>query len=687
MADENKLFRYTGLTMFKRLLVALVLFSLPLATLAKTPNDTLFGNQWYLDQIHAPTAWDTTTGNSELIIAVLDTGVDLNHPDLADNLWKNTGETPNNGKDDDGNGYIDDYDSWDFVDDDKTPSPEAADDPDTAAMSHGTFIAGLIGAETNNGLGYAGVMWDVKIMPLRILDEVGAGTEGPAKEAVEYAVANGASVINMSFAGSAGGTQLVDAVEDAYNAGVVVVAALGNNSDDVNDDPVYPACIQSALTDWVLGVTATDDDDDQTSFTNYGDDCADLAAPGKNILGIGFQERSSDSAYSGPWDGTSTASPLVAGAAGLLLSAHPNLSPEDVFTILKLSVDPFGEVFTDPGSLGVGRLNIAKALDLAATFTGEEAIDAAQVDDDDEPIAAAVERTNAYVALGAPVGQLPNVSVYKATGTEYATFGAYTPNFKGGVHVASADLDNDGIPEIVTGAGPGGGPHVRIFKPYGAVISEFFAYDASSSKGVNVAIADTDGDGEKEFVTSVGAGVTNDIVIWSQDGVARSLFPADGFAAGTPLAVIAANVDSDDADELVVFAETGPARVAVYEADGEEIASFIAFAGETGGVRVTAGDVDGDGQDEILTSAGSGANAKVKIYNKIGAYISELSFVQAAGVSLRLAALDSDLDGDVEIVVIPSSAGQIGLYSPSGVWIKNIGENLVKVGGGFLSAW
>ncbi len=145
---------------------------MPAFVFAEDPNDVLYDEQWYLEQINAPEAWDTETGSDEIIIAVLDTGVDLDHPDLVSNLWKNVGEISRNSIDDDKNGYIDDVFGWDFVNFDNMPIPDTSVGASDEAVSHGSLIAGIIGAQGDNEIGVAGINWDIKIMSVRILDAV-----------------------------------------------------------------------------------------------------------------------------------------------------------------------------------------------------------------------------------------------------------------------------------------------------------------------------------------------------------------------------------------------------------------------------------------------------------------------------------------------------------------------------------
>lgn len=671
------------------------------ALYARTPNDAYFGDQWYLPKIDAPDAWETTTGNKDLVMAVLDTGVDLDHPDLAGNVWSNSDEIAGNNKDDDNNGFIDDTQGWDFVDNDNVPEPIVGS-LESGAMSHGTLVAGLIAAQSDNAIGYAGVLWNAKIMPLRVLNSDGIGGEEATAKAVDYAVANGAKVINMSFAGSASGSRLKTSIRKAYEAGVVVVAALGNDGQDVDIDPVYPACFQSDLADWVLGVTATDLDDNETEFTNYGASCADLSAPGIDILGLDYQgSDTQDSAYGGPWNGTSAASPLVAGSAGLLLSKYPSLSPQDVFTILKLSVDPIHDTLSGIGAIGVGRLNVATALSVAESFVQAANTTNASQTSNDKSEAQTPDKSPAsqagdyasehysFVALGSGVGELPTVDVYRADGVAYATFTAYTTNFKGGVRVAAEDLDGDAIPEIITGAGPSGGPHIRVFKPYGAVITEFFAYANTSDQGVNIAVGDVDADGVADIVTSVGAEVSNEIIVWSTNGEEKYRFTATGFPNKAPLAVDIADVDSDWDKEIVVYSESGESRVQVYNIDGTKVTDFVAYPENQTGVRLDTADLDGDYRDEIITTGGVGAQAQVRIFNKSGAYWGGFAVPQVKPqVAYRLSVTDIDIDGQSDLILAPqATAGDVTVFAADGEKLMTIGTALVGGVGGYLTAW
>ena len=243
------------------------------------PNDTFFSNLWGLNNagdtdIDAPEAWDITTGNSNVVVAVLDSGVDYNHPDLAANIWKNQAElTGTPGVDDDSNGKIDDVRGWDFVDDDNDPID--SDD-------HGTHVTGTIAAVGNNGTGITGVSWSAQIMPLRFLDAFGSGSVADAIEAIDYAIDKGAKIINASYGSYTFSMAERDAIARARDAGILFVAAAGN--DNWNNDAAtkhYPSSYDLAN---IIAVAATDQSDSRAFFSNYGATSVDVAAPGTSIL-------------------------------------------------------------------------------------------------------------------------------------------------------------------------------------------------------------------------------------------------------------------------------------------------------------------------------------------------------------------------------------------------------------------
>lgn len=363
-------------------LFVLFFFLAPSALAVVPPNDHFFSDQWYLQKIQAPLAWQTTTGSNDVVVAVLDTGFDLNHPDLVQNAWMNTREIPGNGIDDDGNGFVDDVQGWDFIDHDNTPEPTISTTYDEGAVSHGTVIAGIIGATTNNEIGIAGINWHVKLMNVRILDNMGVGNSLMAREGIEYAVKNGAKIINLSFTGFDDDPQLETTIKSANNAGVLVVAAVGNTKDggiNVDQTPIYPACDGHGQPDnGIIGVASTDRTDTKSTFSNYGATCTDIAAPGEDILSTVYQNDVwapfVDGFYQDSWSGTSMSAPMVSGAAALLHVSHPRLTPSQIKNVLRLSADPVHVTGDASGKMGAGRLNIASALSLADQLYPPEAL-------------------------------------------------------------------------------------------------------------------------------------------------------------------------------------------------------------------------------------------------------------------------------------------------------------------------
>lgn len=283
-----------------------------------TPDDPNFSEQWALKNtgstggqpnadINASSAWQTSTGSPTTVIAVIDSGIDFSHPDLKNNQWSNQSERANN-RDDDRNGYTNDLYGWDWV----TDSGNILDE-----QGHGTIVAGIIAAHGNNQTGVTGVMWRAGLMSLRVLDNTGTGDIADAVEAIDYAVAQGAQVINCSWGTDEESSFLRDAIERAGKRGVVVVTSAGNDGRDLEAAPYYPASFNLSN---LISVASTDQFDQLTSFSSYGSTRISIAAPGTDILttqmGGGYRSVT----------GTSASAPLVSGIAGLIKTVSPFLT-------------------------------------------------------------------------------------------------------------------------------------------------------------------------------------------------------------------------------------------------------------------------------------------------------------------------------------------------------------------------
>lgn len=293
--------------------------------------------------ISAEMAWNITTGSKTNgpLIAVIDTGVDINHQDLINNIYTNPGEIPNNGIDDDGNGYIDDVHGYNF-------NGKNADPMDN--HSHGTHCAGTIGAEGNNGIGITGVNWDAQILPIKFMNR-GGGSTADAIEAVIYATKMGAKVCSNSWGGGGYSQALHDAIA-AYPG--LFIAAAGNEHANNDIGPHYPSNYDLPN---VLSVASTDKNDNLSSFSNYGKNTVDIAAPGSQIYSTiphnQYQMKS----------GTSMATPHVSGVAALIMTKYPELSATEVKECILKGGDDV-EALKDKVVTGK-RLNAYNALQLA----------------------------------------------------------------------------------------------------------------------------------------------------------------------------------------------------------------------------------------------------------------------------------------------------------------------------------
>jgi len=316
----------------------------------RVPNDPRFGEQWNMRNgndadIDGPEAWATQTGSNDVLVAIIDTGIDYNHEDLQEQMWRNPGESgdgkENNGLDDDNNGYKDDYRGWNFVFDNNDPYDN---------NQHGTHVSGTVGAVGNNGKGVAGVNWRVKMMAIKFLDQNGSGTTEDAAEAIIYATKMGAKVLSNSWGGGENSRTLQDAIQYASDRGVLFIAAAGNESSNTDRTANYPSTYDVPN---VVAVASSDRNDALSSFSNYGRYTVDLAAPGSSILSAQPLNRYQS------LSGTSMATPHVAGVAALIWAQYPALNMHQVLVRLLGSTDR-KSAFIGRMATG-GRLNAANA--------------------------------------------------------------------------------------------------------------------------------------------------------------------------------------------------------------------------------------------------------------------------------------------------------------------------------------
>ena len=315
------------------------------ASAEKVPDDPFYTFDYALvdspddHDIDAPSAWGTRTGCAK--VAILDTGIDTDHPDLAPNVYKSS-DKPNNGKDDDKNGYVDDTYGFNAI------NGKGSGEDDNG---HGTHVSGIVAGRGNNGNGSSGVCWSSKLVAVKFMNSKGKGSTSAAIDGIDYAVKTGVKIVNCSFGSSSKSSALHDAVDYAQDHNVLLVVAAGNDSENIDKNPTYPASFSDSN---ILAVAASTSDDTLASFSNYGSDDVDVAAPGDSIfstyLGGGYKVLS----------GTSMAAPYAAGTAALLRKQESDATYGDLRYAIRHKVDKpaalSGKVTYD------GRLNVQKAL-------------------------------------------------------------------------------------------------------------------------------------------------------------------------------------------------------------------------------------------------------------------------------------------------------------------------------------
>lgn len=650
---------------------------------ALEPNDPGYSFQWYLEKINAPKAWEITTGDKNIIIAFIDSGVYMDHPDLKKNIWVNMDEIGGDDVDNDQNGYVDDIHGWNFIDSNNNPNPKVdknclnedglINDKCNLGINHGTITAGVAAAAGNNNQGIAGVAWNVKIMPLKVLDGTGNGENRKVIEAINYAVNNGADIINLSLVGDEYSKDTELALQNAYERGVMIMAAAGNKEGggiNIDKYPKYPICYNGKNGEnIVLGIAGTDRDDKLALFSNYGEHCVDVAAPAIDFYSTSFFEPAYpglEAYYSGLWSGTSLSTPIVAGLAALVKSSHPALSNREIYNLIINNADEIG------GNAGAGRVNAANTVlnvksgdklsstlnilavpaKMAASevrkfrtdgiflnsfmayekkFLNGASISAGDIDGDDKN----------EILTGKNFGSLPEVRIFDTDGKIKKEFLAYSEKFKGGLNITSGDLNNDGIDEIITGAGYGGGPQVRVFDADGKIKLQFFAYKEKFHGGITVAAGDVDGDGITDIITGAGKGGRAQIRIFNAKGIIKSQFFAynDNFFGGVNVAC--GDLNNDGRDEIITspISNGGP-HIRIFDADGNLKSEFFAYDRNFfSGVNIAAGDIDSNGYDEIITAPADG-NLEVKVFNMSGTKKNEFS------------AFDKNFNGGIKIGVV-----------------------------------
>ncbi len=629
---------------------------------ASAPNDTEVASQTYFQTINAFQGWDIVNDASDVVVAVIDSGVDQTHPDIKDNLWHNIDEIPDNGKDDDGNGFVDDVHGWDFLSDvpDASPKIRKTTSESSIGVQHGTVVAGMIGGVGNNNLGITGVAWRVQIMNLRVLGIDGLGDSQAITEAFAYAIDNGADVINMSLVGTDFDQLMVNLLADAKEKNIIPVAAAGNNGRSLNGRGTYPVCYKNHGPATVIGVGATDDNLVKAGFSNFGNNCVDIVAPGVDV----FSTRTvrphfpNQNYFEAIFSGTSFSTPLVSGAIALMKAIYPDMSADDALLFLQQGATPI----TDEGSKAFGfeyGLNVKGSLDLLLTTVEE-------LPPVPEPEFLALPRAPYHTfgyryQMPGPILLTPlvleneelakggiNITKESATtvllsrwsadsktiyryhtelGTIEEVFRTDAVTFNqsvGSIAIGNVDFDFDD--EYVVVGGPESVPMVTIFRGDGVLKYQFRAYADDIEGGMHVALFDTNGDGISEIVTVPATEGPGLIRVFDYTGLMLSAWKAygDNFNGGANLTI--ADVTGDGIQELVIGpGVTGGPHVKVFSGAGDLVFEF--FGGDVednGGAHVQVLDLDRDLQKEYVITYHEGHIPVIRRYTFAGEFIDEL---------------------------------------------------------------
>ena len=697
------------------------------------PNDPEFPDQYAHQLIQMADAWDISTGSHDVVVAVTDTGVDINHPDLKDNIWINPGEIPGNGEDDDENGFIDDIHGWNFENDSNEVTPDEDDWWDIAG--HGTNVAGVIAAVGNNGQGVSGINWQCSIMALRLSIMI---TSEEVALALDYAAANGVDVLNMSFGadefGPDGDPIVKEAIDNAFAQGVLLTASAGNAD---TTKPNYPAAYYN-----VMAVASTNGEDIKTGHSSFGT-WVDITAPGTDIVTTDLNGEYIATA------GTSFSAPYV-GAVGALVMAHrPELTNVEVRAILENTTDPvyYGDINPIQGYIGTGRVNAYEALMAAdqrhplgeIVAPRQEQIFAS--DGNDIPLVLFVHGDSyrlEYTSYGNEDWQLldensalpdpnglihlsfanPGAGIFElrlsvdtdgATHIDRKTFGLeYAPNMAPWPIPEDAeeadtwyygsplclDVDGDGRNEIVQASTlfsedsywPEGG--VTIWKEDGTTLPNWPMAKGSNLSGLNasgLAVGDIDGDGDYEIV------VVDDYMVMATALHVESGEVVDGnwpievggywyaYIMGSP---ILADLDGDgDSEIIVALDEESRESDGLFAIQGD--GSFLWQRRYTTEGPMSVADFDGDGDVEIaLCGYGPGIT---RVYTFILDHNGQQIKRWKGGSKKGTAIVDLDADGEFELVFCTEDKVMAVHIDGSTVWEARVGDLLGDDGDGALS--
>jgi subtilisin family serine protease len=640
------------------------------------PNDPKYPDQYAHQLIQMEDAWDISTGSRDVVVAVLDTGVDVNHPDLKDNIWINPNEIPDNGIDDDGNGYVDDVHGWNFESDNNRLIPTVTYDE---IVGHGTWVSGVIAGVGNNDKGVCGVNWQCSIMALRMSLDV---TSAEVAEGLDYAAANGADILNMSFGGDEFGPEgdliVHEAIDNAFDQGVLLVASAGNsNTDRVS----YPAAYYN-----VIAVSATDGEDVKTEYSMFGP-WVDIAAPGTDIVTTAL---GGDYLYTA---GTSFSSPYVAAVGALVLAHRPELTNVELRAILENTTDPvyYGQVDPDYCYIGTGRVNAFTALGNAdVRFPLGEIVAPQQA----EVFARGTDSVDVVLFVHGDSYRLEYSPYADKTWTLISEGdGPTDPN--GLVRVPFA-IPAAGVYDLrlsVTSDGYTHSDH-KVFSMGTAVAQAHWPKPENSDESLdqfygNALCMDVDGDGRNEIIQASLSydplfwWETAQLNVWREDGTSVPGWPVQLPEAYDPPLCAVGDIDGDGDYEIVGSCNYDDLVYAWHAENGQLVEGDWPvpvgdyYYGESVGTPLLA-DLDGDGDSEVivgLSSSSSSSQDNLYALQGDGRVFWSRRFSPIGPMSVA----DFDRDGNAEIALCGYGPG---LSTPYTYILDKNGQQIKRWRGG-----
>lgn len=621
-------------------------------------------DQWGYQDTGVYRAWDKTVGAKRVVVAVVDNGFDHLHPDLADNVWKNRAEIPNNRVDDDRNGFVDDIVGWNFVPEDvngdnliddsekngnNDPRPKIDNLTDLQKSdniySHGTAVAGLIGAVGNNNHNGAGVNWKVSLMNLRVLGNSGEGEQVYVAPAIKYAVDNGADIINISLV-SAADDEIKQAVEYAQRKGVVIVAAAGNDMADLNFDHIYPVCADFNNPEQaVLGVSAIEKSHRKARFSNSGSQCVDITAPGTSINTLSYFRTEAGGVieeYVKDWFGTSFSTPFVSAAAALIKSVQPDWKAPAIYRAILSTVHktPPTDEAEYQNSFGFGLLQVDKAVEYAVNNLSSDTI---------------LKTTKKFVLFSPADGIIRERYLVKGNDGVY---GFDTLKNANRVFLGNT---KDGLVWIIEKKLPRDRSLIEVYDSGWGKKGSWLL----PTLGVTaMTVGDATGDGNDDLIVLQTAKKKSNFRIYGLDGGLLTTFP---FVAKATAGFLAAYSGPVGGAKNFAFLNSGKDGVAIQWYGGGQLLGTRRFP-ELGAVAdFQALDLDGDAFEEFLILASKGGQANLAVYDSFGKLSISFPLGEIKAGEFKLHVYDYDDDGRKEIFVYPLTAnGLMSVWNDSG---------------------